>query len=143
MPQTSVLSDSFAGRADVRSPAFVCSWTDGGLDAAWVHIAGALDFATLPELVRTLRLPQLQARLVVLDLRELRFISSSGVHAIVNASIRARQAGRRLLLLRGPANVDRMFTVSGSSDVVEIGDVDPVETSPQALPTLAEEELAS
>src|ERR1700694_4142200 len=138
MPQTLVLSDSTADRADAArrtdarradapSPAFVCSWTDGGLDAAWVHVTGALDFATLPELVRTLRLPQLQAQLVVLDLRELRFISSSGVHAIVNATIRARQAGRRLILLRGPANVDRMFTVTGSSDVVEIGDVDPVE----------------
>jgi anti-sigma B factor antagonist len=108
-----------------------------------VHVAGALDFATLPELVRTLRLPQVQARLVVLDLRELTFISGSGVHAIVNASIRARQAGRRLVLLRGPASVDRMFTVTGSSDVVEIGDVDPVETPAQARLPLAEEELAS
>jgi anti-anti-sigma factor len=143
MPETLVLSDSIAGRADARSPAFVCSWTDGGLDAAWVHVDGALDFATLPELVRTLRLPQLQARLVVLDLRELRFISSSGVHAIVNASIRARQAGRRLVLLRGPANVDRMFTVTGSSDVVEIGDVDPVEIPAQPLLALAVEDLDS
>ena len=43
----------------------------------------------------------MQAQLVVLDLRELAFMDSSGVHAIVNASIRARQVGRRLVLLRG------------------------------------------
>jgi anti-sigma B factor antagonist len=147
MPQTLVLSDSTADRADAPPredappPAFVCSWTDGGLDAAWVHVTGALDFATLPVLVRTLRLPQLQAQLLVLDLRELRFISSAGVHAIVNATIRARQAGRRLILLRGPANVDRMFTVTGSSDVVEIGDVDPVEIPAQPLLALAVEDL--
>jgi anti-anti-sigma factor len=108
-----------------------------------VNVTGGLDFATLPVLVRTLRLPQLQAQLVVLDLRELRFISSSGVHAIVNATIRARQAGRRLILLRGPANVDRMFTVTGSSDVVEIGDVDPVEIPAQPLLALAVEDLDS
>ena len=40
-----------------------------------------------------------QARLVVLDLRELTFIDSSGVHAIVSAGIRARKGGRRLVLV--------------------------------------------
>jgi hypothetical protein len=37
-----VLSDSIAANADASSPALVCSWTDGGLDAAWVHVAGEL-----------------------------------------------------------------------------------------------------
>jgi anti-anti-sigma factor len=78
----------------------VCSWTDDGPDAAWVHASGELGIATVPQLVRILRLSQLRARLVVLDLRELELIDSSGVHAIVNASIRARRLGGRLVLLR-------------------------------------------
>jgi anti-sigma B factor antagonist len=118
--------DSVAGRAAATRP-FVCSRTEGGLDAAWVHVAGDLDIATTPQLVRALRESQSRARLVVLDLRELAFMDSSGVHAIVDASSRARQHGRRLLLLRGPAHIDRIFSLTGYSDEVETGDLGPVE----------------
>jgi anti-sigma B factor antagonist len=122
--------DPIAGHADAASPAFVCSCTDGGLDAAWVHVAGELDLATAPELERTLRATQQQARLVLLDLRELTFMDRAGVHTIVNASINARKLGRRLVLLRGPPNVDRMFALTGSSDAVEIGDLDHSPAAP-------------
>ena len=115
---------SDAARADALPPPFACSCRNGGLDAAWVHLGGELDIATTPQLERTLS--QSQARLVVLDLRELAFIDSCGMHAIINAGIRARQAGRRLVLVRVPAIVDRMLTLTGSSDQVEIGDVDSV-----------------
>jgi anti-anti-sigma factor len=141
MPDALVFSDSIAGRADARPQVFVCWWTDGGLDAAWMHVAGELGVATTPQLVRTLLEPELQALLVVLDLSELAFMDIFGVHAIVNASIRARQGGRRLFVLRGSPKVDRMFTLTESSDV-EIGDVDPVEPPVQALLELAEEDLA-
>jgi hypothetical protein len=48
--ETSValLADSIAGRADILPPAFVRSRTNVGLDATWVHLAGALDLATTP-----------------------------------------------------------------------------------------------
>jgi anti-anti-sigma factor len=105
-------------------PPFACSCRNGGLDAAWVHVGGELDIATTPELERTL--DESQARLVVLDLRALAFVDCCGVHAIINAGIRARRAGRRLVLVRVPANVDRMLALTGSSDQVEIGDVDSV-----------------
>ena len=132
MPATQLLPDSTAGRADATG-SFVCSCAESGMDAAWVHVAGDLDIATTPRLVRTLRESQSQARLVVLDLRELAFMDSSGVHAIVDASIRARQIGGRLLILRGPPNVDRLFSLTGTSDAVEIGDVGPVESPAEAL----------
>jgi len=122
-----VLADSVVDSAGAPPRAFVCSWTDGGLEAAWVHVSGELDLATAPQLERTMREPQLQARLVVLDLRELEFIDSSGVHAIMNAGSRARQAGRRLVLLRGPPRIDRVFTLTGCSDELEIGDLEPGE----------------
>jgi anti-anti-sigma factor len=141
MPDVLVLPDSFAGRAD-GPPAFVCSWSDCGLDAAWVHVAGELDIATTPQLERTLEQAQLRARLVVLDLRGLVFMAGTGVHAIVGASIKARQVARRLVVLRGPPNVDRIFTLSGSIDV-EIHDLDPLESPVQVLLRLAGEELAS
>ena len=113
-----------AARAGALPPPFACSCTSGGLDAARVYVGGELDIATTPQLERTLDASQ--ARLVVLDLRELAFIDGCGIHAIIRAGIRARQAGRRLVLVRVPSNVDRMLALSGSSDKVEIGDVDPV-----------------
>jgi anti-sigma B factor antagonist len=135
-----VVPASTAPRADALPPTFVCSWADSGRDAAWVHVAGELDLATAPLLEQTLGQPELQARLVVLDLRELAFIDSAGVHAMVNATTRARLQGRRLVLLRGPPNVDRVFTLAGSLDDVEIGDVGLLEAP---VETRGEEVLAS
>jgi anti-sigma B factor antagonist len=143
MPDTLVHPDWISRRAAALRPAFVCSLTNRGPDVAWVHVAGELDIATAPRLEQTLRDAQGPARLVVLDLRELLFIDSSGVHAIVNAGIRARQAARRLLVLRGPPNVDRVFTLAGRRDDVEIHDLDPVEPPVQALLQLADARLAS
>ena len=67
--------------------------------------------ATAPQLERTADASQ--ARLVVLDLRELTFLDSSGLHAILHAGIRARQAGRWLVLVRVPSNVERLLTLPG------------------------------
>ena len=117
---------------------FVCSWKTDGVDAAWVHVGGDLDLSTAPQLKQTLREAQLEARLVVLDLRELSFMDSSGVHAMVDASHRARKAGRRLVLLRGPPHVDRTFELTGTIGDVEITDLAPGEPPVQVLLQLAE-----
>jgi anti-sigma B factor antagonist len=131
MPSPHVSVDSIAGRAHALAPPFDCSWTDGGLNAAWVHLAGELDVDTTPELERTLREPQ--ARLVVLDMRDLAFMDSSGVHAIVNAAARVRRLGQRLVILRGPPEVDRLFALTGNTRHVEHRDVvAPVDPSVKA-----------
>jgi anti-sigma B factor antagonist len=123
MPAVQVSPDSITAHAIDRS-AFVCSSTEGDSVVAWVHVAGELDMATAPRLERTLRERLLHARLVVLDLREVTFMDTCGVYAIIDASSRARQRGRRLVILRGPPSVDRMITLTGSSDALEISDVD-------------------
>jgi anti-anti-sigma factor len=78
--------------------------------------------------------------MVVLDLRELMFIDLSGVRVIVDASIEAWLANRRLLLVRGPSQVDRVFELAGVSDVVEIGDLHPPEPPVSALLRFAPED---
>jgi hypothetical protein len=52
------------------------------------------------------------AWLVLLDLRELMSMDRAGVQTIVEASLSARRLGRRLVLLRGVPDVDRMFTLT-------------------------------
>jgi anti-anti-sigma factor len=110
-----------------RTPVFSCTASHGGLDAAWVNVVGELDITTAPELERTLRESQLRAHLTVLDLRDLTFIDSAGVHMIIDASLRARKDGCRLVLVRGRPDIYRMFTLTGSSGDVDIGDLDPVQ----------------
>ena len=97
----------------------------------WVYVGGELDIATTPRLERTL--DACKARLVVLDLRELAFIDICGMHAIIDAGVRARQAGRRLVLVRVPSSLGRVLTLTGSSGRVEIGDIDPVAPPVHAL----------
>jgi anti-anti-sigma factor len=133
MPRPLDVREPILSRANVLAPRFDCSWTDGPLNATWVHLTGELDIDTTPRLEQTLSDPGSQARLVVLDMRELAFMDSSGVHAIVNASARARQRGRRLVVLRGPPDVDRVFSLTGNAGDVESGEVEPVEPSVQAL----------
>ena len=111
--------DSSAGPASQ----FVCLRTHGAVDVGWVRIIGALDGATATQLERTLRLRGLRTRMVVLDLRELTFMDWSGVQAVVDASARARKAGRRLVVMHVAPQVKRMFVDAGSSEVVEIADL--------------------
>jgi anti-anti-sigma factor len=129
MPPT----DQILARADTLPPAFACTATHGGLDAAWVSVVGELDIATAPELALTLHESQQLAHLTVLDLRELTFMDCAGVHTIVNASLRARKAGRRLVLVRGRPDIYRIFTLTGSTDDVDIADPDPVQPPVRAL----------
>lgn len=100
--------------SDGAAPAeFACSWSNGRKDAACVHLTGELDLSSAPELERTLQQAQGRAPVVVLDLRELTFIDSSGLHVIVNANARAERAHGRLILIRGARQLDRLFTMTG------------------------------
>jgi anti-anti-sigma factor len=132
MPQVSHVSDSTAQGSDAASSPFLCTWR-AGYRAAWIHVAGRLDLATLPQLRQALREAVLHDRLVVLDLRDLTFIDSSAVHVILAAAGRAGLEGRRLMLARGPSQVDRMFTLTGACEQVLIFDLDPAEPAPALL----------
>ena len=55
-------------------------------------------------------------------------------------AVRARKVGRRLVLLGGPGNVDRMLTLAGCPGDPVIGDVDQVELAVAALPQLSDQE---
>ena len=62
---------------------------------------------------------------VVLDLRRLEFMDSSGLRLVVLADMRAREAGRRFSLVRGGETVHRVFEITRMSERLEF--VDPPE----------------
>ena len=68
--------------------------------------------------------PELAA--VVLDLRGLVFMDSSGLRLVVVADMKARDAGRRFCLVRGDETVHRVFEITRMSDRLDFVD-DPAE----------------
>jgi anti-anti-sigma factor len=56
---------------------------------------------------------------VVLDLRGLEFLDSSGLRLVVLADMRARETGRRFVLVRGPDTVHRVFEITRMSERLE------------------------
>ena len=63
---------------------------------------------------------------VVLDLRGLEFMDSSGLRLVVLADMQAREAGRRFALVRGDETVHRVFEITRMNDRLDFVD-DPEE----------------
>jgi anti-sigma B factor antagonist len=59
---------------------------------------------------------------LVLDLRNVAFIDSTGLRAVIAADERARTAGRRLVVVRGPGAVERVFSVTQLDQRLEMVD---------------------
>jgi anti-anti-sigma factor len=66
--------------------------------------------------------------LLVIDLRELTFMDSTGLRVMVSADARARDDSRRLVVVQGPESVHRVFRITGLDDHLDI-----VETPEAAL----------
>jgi anti-anti-sigma factor len=79
----------------------------------WVTLSGELDISTAPEVERELvRIDREAPSRIVVDLRELTFIDSTGLRAIITADARFRRSGARMILVPGPPAVDRVFRIA-------------------------------
>lgn len=77
-------------------------------------VHGDLDIATAPLLGERLRAAVADGQHVVLDLRDVRFIDSSGVAVLLNALRRQTRARRRLALVTGRASpVRHVLQITG------------------------------
>ena len=59
---------------------------------------------------------------IVLDLRGLEFLDSSGLRLVVLADMQAREAGRRFSLIRGNETVHRVFEITRMSQRLDFVD---------------------
>jgi anti-anti-sigma factor len=97
--------------------------TAQGDSRASLALRGELDISSAPVLEEALgRLEAGQPSLLVIDLRGLEFMDSTGLRTLVSADQRARDAGRRLAIVRGPEAVDRIFHVTRLDERLELVD---------------------
>ena len=90
---------------------------------ARLALRGELDISSAPVLEEALgRLEAGGPSLIVIDLRGLEFMDSTGLRTLVSADQRARDAGRRLAIVRGPEAVDRIFSVTRLDERLELVD---------------------
>jgi anti-anti-sigma factor len=84
-------------------------------------VTGELDLVTSPVLQRELEKAYgSDSDLILLDLRGLAFMDSTGLHLLVKAQQRAEEAGRRLAVTRGGEQVQRLLDLTGVADLVRI-----------------------
>ncbi len=84
-------------------------------DAAVVVPTGELDLATAPALEAALAraFESVGAGGIVLDLRELEFIDSSGLRTLLTARKQAEDAGARFSLVAGHRGLERTLEIAG------------------------------
>ena len=98
--------------------AFGIAEEEGPGGARIVRVHGELDIATAGDLERAVLRPREPGDQVVLDLAGLRFMDSTGLRVLMRARSEAK-AGRWDLYVRNvPANVQRLFSLSGVHDAV-------------------------
>lgn len=88
-----------------------------------VGLRGELDLSTVPKVEEELRrVEESGAPVVVLDLSKLTFLDSTGLRCVITASERARESSRRLVIVRGPEAVQRVFTITGLDERLDMVD---------------------
>ena len=82
---------------------------------------GELDLASSPALEEELDRVAGSAR-VVIDLRELEFIDSTGLSVLVKAHQRAGEEGREFGLVKGAGQVERLLSLTGLAERLNVAD---------------------
>jgi len=94
---------------------------------AVIALAGELDLSGAPALDEeiTRMVAEHGVRRVVLDLRGLRFMDSSGLRVVALAARRLEAAGRALTLVRGAETVQRVFEITRMGERLDFVDEPP------------------
>ena len=110
------MSEGQPGRGRTRSILEIRESVDGARHT--LVLIGELDLSSAPELEARVGEIVSQAREIVLDLRDLSFMDSSGIRAILLSYELCARSECDLGLLSGRPNVQRLFEVSGLADLL-------------------------
>jgi anti-sigma B factor antagonist len=97
--------------------------------APLLSVRGELDLASSPALEEQFEQALAETpALVIIDLRELEFMDSTGLSVLIRAHQRTQEAGQRLAIVNGSRQVRRLLSLTGVADRLTIVD-DPQELS--------------
>jgi anti-anti-sigma factor len=90
-------------------------------DTVWLRPHGELDIETAPELERELaRGREQSAPRLVLDLRRLTFMDSTGLRLVIRWDTAGRDEGFEFAIVPGPEVVQRVFRLTGMEDQLTV-----------------------
>src|SRR4051794_38107819 len=105
-------------------PVEVAAEQDG--DVVRVALSGELDVSTAPSVEeRLMELEEGASAGVVLDLRDVGFIDSTGLSLLINAHSRAQKAGRRVTIVPGSGASRRILETTGLRSRLDIAEEAP------------------
>lgn len=82
-----------------------------------LRLQGELDIGATDRVERVMLEREAEGcRELVLDLRDLRFIDSTGLRLVISAQVRAEKGGWDLAIIPGPERVHRVFRIAGLED---------------------------
>jgi anti-sigma B factor antagonist len=100
-------------------------------NATRVALSGDLDLSTAKRAEEAIEeAERSNPQLLIIDLRRLSFMDSTGLRVIVSADKRAKRSGRRTVIVQGPAAVRRVFEITRLDERLEIVDT-PEEIEPE------------
>ncbi len=84
---------------------------------------GELDIATAPQLQEAIADATANGvSELVLDLRELTFMDSTGLRTLAQANLKAQKAGTTLSIWRGSRQIERVLEISGLGPLLPLAD---------------------
>jgi anti-anti-sigma factor len=96
--------------------------TSVGLDSTTVALVGECDLSVRDELTAVLTAAIAGSRELVVDLRDLTFLDSSGIHALVTAYQAAQREGIKLYLVNAAGVVAEVLELTGVGDLMRAPD---------------------
>jgi anti-anti-sigma factor len=96
--------------------------------AAVVSPAGEIDVATVDQVREQMLACEGDAPMIVLDLRRVEFMDTSGLQLVFEAQRRAADGGPEFALVRGSRQLERLFEIAGFSHGLRVLD-DPAEVT--------------
>ena len=111
----------------MRTLEVTCERTPAGVR---LELGGELDMYSAGRLEQELqKLERDRCEVVLLDLRGLAYVDSTGLATILGASRRAAEDGRRFVVVRGPDSIQWRFRTTGVDRLLEMVD-DPAAVMP-------------
>ena len=113
-------------------------------DEVRIGLIGELDIGSAAELDEALLDAERSgAGTIRVDLRQLEFLDSTGLRAILAAQLRASVDGSRLVIVPGPERVQRLFALTGTAEFLHFEDGAQAPDNVSEMPPGGEDPAAS